>query len=176
MTARSVRRDAELEVIEAGRALMTSVRAAFDYTPDDDRYEGPAIDTTALSDALKALDALPLPDASAARSSKGAPLTSQNAAAYVRGPRAASLSGRIVRRLWAHDIGMTVEELCESLDRKHQSVSARVHDLKEMGWITGSDDYTRTTRSGSEAVMWRISRRARFELEDAAAEHRERVI
>jgi len=176
MTARSVHRNAELEVIRAARDLMNTNPNAEELDPSD----GTAIiQRLALRELIRrfaALDALPLPDPDAARSSRGAPLTSQNAAAYVRGPRAASLSGRIVRRLYNSGFGMTVEELCDSLDRKHQSTSARVHDLKETGWITGSDDDTRITRSGSPAIIWQLSDAARYQLTAAKLEHRERVI
>lgn len=49
--------------------------------------------------------------------------------------------------------GLTADELEEMLAGKHQSVSARVNDLKNNGWIIDSGQ-RRNTRTGRKAIIW----------------------
>lgn len=51
--------------------------------------------------------------------------------------------------------GRTCDEIEEILFLRHQTVSARIRELKKEGTITG--DGQRITRSGRNAIVWRIN-------------------
>lgn len=154
MTASSDRRRSELAVIEAAVRLgafwdgvqLSGVMAYPEYV--------------ALRDAVKTLNALPLEPATRARAG-GPLLTSQNAAAFVDGARAASMVGRILRTLDARG-GLTTEEVCMILNGKHQTVSARIHELWRNGWLRIIGERNTSSRQG--ASVWAISKEARLAL------------
>ena len=50
-------------------------------------------------------------------------------------------------------VGLTVDALEQILNRSHQSVSARVNELRNKGWVTDSG-IRRATRSGRSAIVW----------------------
>lgn len=49
--------------------------------------------------------------------------------------------------------GLTVDQLEQLLNRSHQSVSARVNELRDKGWVRDSG-FRRPTRSGRKAIVW----------------------
>ena len=58
------------------------------------------------------------------------------------------------RRFSEHgDDGFTCDEVERALDRTHQSISARINELRDTGWIIDSGE-RRKTRSGRNAVVW----------------------
>lgn len=145
MTLSSDRRRAELDVIAAARRYVGCYHAGV-VTPSH---------LARLSDALGWLDELPLEKATTARSVPA--VTSENAAAFMSGKRAASMNARILRQLqWTW---YTVEELCRGLGGKHQTVSARVHELWRAGWLETCG--TRETSSGQQAHLYRLTQQAK---------------
>lgn len=50
-------------------------------------------------------------------------------------------------------VGLTVDAIEQRLVRSHQTVSARVNELRNKGWITDSG-IRRKTRSGRPAIVW----------------------
>jgi hypothetical protein len=169
MTASSDRRRAELAVISAAVEFVTARNSVdlrgIDY---DDEEEGFRFHTAwdDLGAAVDDLHALPLLAVDMARS--GPALTSEMAAAFMTGKRAASMNARIVRRLhgttWSGDpFVQTVEDLCNVLGGKHQTVSARVHELWRAGWLVTSGQ--KETTSGCKADRYRLSDEARRMLD-----------
>lgn len=150
MTASSDRRRAELAVIDKARQLVSDQWKT---------YSGYGLETELIY-AVRNLDALPLDEPTKARAG-GPLLTSQNAAAFVSGPRAMSMAGRILREIDRRG-GMTTEEVCIALDGKHQTVSARIHELWRNGWLRIAGE--RKTSSRQEASVWQISQEARGAL------------
>jgi hypothetical protein len=49
--------------------------------------------------------------------------------------------------------GLTCDEIELHLDMRHQTVSARVYELREGGWIADSGE-RRPTRSNRRATVW----------------------
>jgi hypothetical protein len=49
--------------------------------------------------------------------------------------------------------GLTTEEVEEALERKHQSISPRVNELRDTGWLVDSGE-RRKTSSGRNAIVW----------------------
>lgn len=153
MTASSERRKAELAVIEEARYNANQMKT---FSPGG---VGLLSRERELIAAVEALDALPLEPATKAR--VGGPLlTSANAAAFVDGARASSAAGKILQAL--DERPRTTEELCAHLNGKHQTISARVHELWRNGWIWGAGE--RATTSGQTASVWRITSEAREAL------------
>ena len=56
-------------------------------------------------------------------------------------------------------IGLTVDALEQVLQRSHQTVSARVNELRDRGWVVDSG-HRRKTRSGRSAIVWSPSAQA----------------
>lgn len=52
-----------------------------------------------------------------------------------------------------NDEGMTCDEVEQRLERTHQSMSARVNQLRDSGWVIDSG-LRRKTRSGRDAIVW----------------------
>ena len=50
--------------------------------------------------------------------------------------------------------GLTVDQVEVVLNRPHQTVSARVNQLRDSGWVCDSG-MRRKTRSGRNAIVWR---------------------
>ena len=55
--------------------------------------------------------------------------------------------------------GLTCDQLEVILARPHQTVSARVNDLRDKGWIVDSS-FRRKTRSNRNAIVWSPSQAA----------------
>jgi hypothetical protein len=154
VTERSKRRAAELAVIEAANHL-------YDVGP-----RGGAVDmisavkaTMELCNRVEELRDLGLADPGRARANKGAPVTAQQAAIWMNGDKARGWCARIVRLLYRYG-GMTTEEIERTLQGKHQTVSPRVTELRDAGWIYDSG-HRRKTSSTNEAIVWWISHAAR---------------
>lgn len=143
MSARSVRRAAELEVIEAAMKLGD---LAYHYD---------------LGNAVDRYKALGLEPATQTRTSRGAPVTSHMAAAYMHGRYVKSLVAWIVRLLYAApEGGLTGDEIEMLTRRSHQSVSPRLNELRDNGWIV-ANGHLRQTRSGQPALVWKLTATAR---------------
>lgn len=56
--------------------------------------------------------------------------------------------------------GMTVDQIEQTINRSHQSVSARVNELRNKGWIVDSGR-KRLTRSRRSAIIWVPSQASR---------------
>ncbi len=163
MTASSDRRRAELALIAAASKAAHALSVYCGLSSIDGR-EG-----TALVKAWRELEALPLEPATKAR--VGGPLlTSANAAAFVDGARAASITGKILQAL--DERPMTTEQLCAHLNGKHQTISARVHELWRNGWIWGAGE--RRTTSGQIASVWRVTQEAKDALMKGRLEEMQR--
>ena len=75
--------------------------------------------------------------------------------------------GKLARAVWdevAHihrngGGGLTVDQLEQILNRSHQSVSARVNELRNKGWLVDSGK-KRDTRSERPAIIWVPSERS----------------
>ena len=101
----------------------------------------------------------PLDDPGPPKTRTAAPLTSHWAA---RSMRNSTLHNRILHRLRATDSfrGWTVEELEQTLKVKHQTMSPRVNELRNSGWVY-ADGETRKNDSGREAEVYRLTARGR---------------
>jgi len=100
----------------------------------------------------------------AAPKSNSIDVTSQNAAAFMSGKRQRTVWAAILREL-RHN-WQTTDALCVYLNRPHQTVSARVNELRNSGWIEAAYydlgvPLTRPTRSRQEASVWKLTPRAR---------------
>lgn len=144
MSTRSRRRTAEQEVIEAAFAWKAGSWA---------RAGNP---TVALYHALRKLEDIDLEVPDATPTSADAPETSAEAAKWMSG-QASKVAGQVFREIYtAHlrgAIGLTTDAIEVRLRRSHQSVSPRVTDLRNKGWIKDAG-YTRETRGGHKAVVW----------------------
>jgi hypothetical protein len=150
MTARSRRREAELAVIEAASKLVRGQRHLW---VDD---IGPTL-RRQLVEAVDALGALDLEVPDAVRTGDNNPcLTSSEAAEWMR-DKAGDLAGRVfVAILKAHrggGTGLTTEQVERALGGKHQTVSPRVTELRDKGFIVDSG-FRRLTASGRKAIVW----------------------
>lgn len=79
--------------------------------------------------------------------------TSAAAARSMR-PVAGTLRARVLavfERCGAH--GATCDEVERDMDGRHQTISARVYELRNGGWIVDSGR-TRKTRSGRQAIVY----------------------
>ena len=65
--------------------------------------------------------------------------------------------------LWLGLTGATTDELEMASDRSHQTISARVYELKKQGLIVSRK--TRATRSGCQADVWVVAELDRQQLE-----------
>lgn len=155
MTQRSERRQAELEVLAEARAFVNR----FGYMSQHHD----------LRVAVLKLDALGLAEPTQTRTSGMAGVNSHLAAAYMHGAKAKTQTGWLLRRLHAHltGHGYTTDELVVASGKPHQSISARVNELRDASWIVESGK-TRKTRSGQQAAVWTLTEAARAELRTAS--------
>jgi hypothetical protein len=145
MTTRSTRRAAEQELIDAA--------IAFSNAPF---YSNPGPLEARLRRAVDAYTALGLDDTN--RPIVGNTTTDTSAEA---GASMADHVGKLARQcfdeiavVYRNDgVGLTVDQLEQLLDRSHQSVSARVNELRDKGWVRDSGQ-RRKTRSGRKAIVW----------------------
>jgi len=141
MTATSTRRAAEIAIIDA----------AYRYVDTWNVY-----DRAALGRAVAEHEYLGLDTTSQPAFSNNSTDTSAEAGASMN-----THVGKLARQcfdeiasVWRNDgVGMTVDALEQTLNRSHQSVSARVNELRNKGWLTDSG-VRRKTRSGRPAIVW----------------------
>jgi hypothetical protein len=151
MTTRSTRRAAEVAIIDAAYAL---VEAPF-YANHHQREK-------ALREAVEAHRELGLDHTSQPAYSNNSTDTSAEAGASMNthvGKLAKLCFDEIASVYRNGGVGMTVDALEQTLARSHQSVSARVNELRNKGWLVDSG-IRRTTRSGRSAIVWRPSTQA----------------
>jgi hypothetical protein len=153
----SRRRTAERVVIEAAQEWVHAKR---DFTAADVRTSELAqrVITAGhqVAAAVDRLEALGLEDPTAVRTIALPSATSTDAAAYMskRVHNVVGLVfGQILSANRAGGIGLTTDAIEVRLRRSHQSVSPRVTDLRDQGWIAPSG-FTRKTRYGQDAVVW----------------------
>lgn len=104
-------------------------------------------------DAYDYLVSIPLEIPTEPKTRTTAPLTAHWAA---RSMRNSTLHGRILRSFFRSDlrsIGWTVEELEIHHGVKHQTMSPRINELRNSGWIEATGD-TRTNASGCQAEVY----------------------
>lgn len=106
-----------------------------------------------LRAAYEALQAIPVTLPTEAKTRKTAPLTAHWAGMAMSGG-VKSMAARIVTHLRYGNA--TVEELTRALHGKHQTVSARVNELRDAGWVYAQGD-TRRTSSGRQAEVYRLT-------------------
>lgn len=168
------RRDLELAVIEAARAVDGHV----DFVSGDMAMGNLSRAILELDRALAELDKLR--EVEKPRASRVAPITSHQAAAWVATSTQRSMLGKIFYKIyWSdhpfiHDRfgdtrfyqrGRTADELIVELHRGHATVSARVNELANAGWIVDSG-MRRPTRSGRDAVVWVVSAEAKGAIDE----------
>ena len=110
-------------------------------------------DERRMIDAYDDLERIPLdlPDDPPRR--LAAPLTSHWAAKAMKGN---TLNARILTRMYRSSHGWTVEDLEDFFGVTHQSMSPRVNELRNSGWIF-ADGTTRPNRSGRDAEIYRLT-------------------
>jgi response regulator of citrate/malate metabolism len=69
---------------------------------------------------------------------------------------ASTLQGLVLETIQAALAGLTCDEIEEQLDLRHQTASARLHELMKLGKIQDSGA-RRDTRSGRGAIVWRVT-------------------
>lgn len=148
MTTRSTRRAHEQQVLEQARNVRACVG----------QPGAPLVPAlSALSRAVDALDALGLAAPAPPRANSCAPPTAGLAAEWMS-DKATKMHAQIMRLLLRHG-GLTTEQMENIMKRKHQSVSPRVNEMRDAGWLYDSGR-TMETSSGCEAIVWRLSTRA----------------
>jgi hypothetical protein len=138
MTERSKRRRAEMAVINAAVGYVTAT---------DDHY----LKRVNLDAAVAEYEALGMAQlADRGTTSNNSTDTSAQAAASL-----GDISGD-AKRCFDEIVlagGLTVYQLTWMLGRPHQTVSARVNDLMNKGWVVDSG-IRRKTKSGRNAIVW----------------------
>ena len=151
MTLRSLRRNAEVRVIDAARYYR--------HGASSEAYR-------ALVLAVDELDQINLNAPTKARAVRKAPETSHEAAAYWDG-RAGKPAYRILMSLRAAHlrgmVGLTCDQLEQDLHLPHTTCSARVNQLRDEGWIVDSGE-RRPTRSNQPAIVWKATMSGLYEL------------
>ena len=151
MSARSTRRAAEMAVIDAACEYLRATQGLSQHTTG--QYQ-------ALSRAVRAFEALGLERAGTAITTN-APNDTSNAAAASLDP---DHLGRLARRVYDEisyaaaegSAGLTCDQVEQLLSGSHQTISARVNELRDKGYIVDSG-VRRPTRSGRKAAVWRPS-------------------
>lgn len=144
MTARSTRKAAEQEIIDAAYRWYN--------TYINDLHEGYAQSVLDLKAAVVSHQALGAAEVGQPAFSNNSTDTSAEAGSSMR-----NLTGFLAFRCFEEIdrayLGCTVDELEVRLVRSHQSVSARVNELRDKGWVRDSGE-RRKTRSGRNAIVW----------------------
>lgn len=118
-----------------------------------------------LINRIRELRVLDLEPATAVRTCSLPMATSAEAAVYMNKSVRRVVGQVFAQILLAHQqgaIGLTTDAIEQRLNRSHQSVSPRVTDLRDQGWIepalsggTGNHPMTRSTRYGQQAMVWK---------------------
>jgi hypothetical protein len=149
MTATSTRRAAEVAVIDAAHAYVVDPQGPGTYRR--------------LLTAVEGHDALGLDTTSQPAFSNNSTDTSAEAGAsmFTHVGKLARQCFDEIASVYRNDgVGMTVDALEQVLNRSHQSVSARVNELRNKGWLTDSG-VRRKTRSGRPAIVWSPTEQAK---------------
>jgi hypothetical protein len=161
----STRRQLEQDVIAGARAAAGALELKGEPTVLDQLLY------SLLKEPLDALDKLkPL---SGPRTARCAPITSHTAAKWVTSlSHGTPLAPRIFYMIYWCDRdrvgswgGYTTDELIVRTGKGHASVSARVNELANAGWIVDSGQ-RRATRSGQPAIVWVASEAAKAAFEE----------
>jgi hypothetical protein len=157
MTERSKRRSAEMAVINAAVRWKTAYfRQMLSGERPNVSHEG----EYELAKAVGALEALGLATPDKAPVNSDAPQTAHDAATYMRdkaGIVARDVYDCIVLAIVQRgDIGMTSDEVERRLKRPHQSVSARINQLRDLGYLVDTGERRRTgvEHKGRPAIVW----------------------
>ena len=151
MSERSTRRAAEMAVIDA----------AVTWRKGYHRFATPgSVERERLIEAIDAYEALGLERAGTAITTNAGPATSNEAAASLDPDHL----GRLARRVYDEisyavangGTGLTCDQVEQIVGGSHQTVSARVNELRDKGYIVDSGA-RRPTRSGRKATVWRPS-------------------
>jgi len=145
MTARSTRRAAEMKVIDVACGL---VNAPF--------YSDQQAHMDRLRAAVKEYEAIGLDATSQPAFSNNSTDTSAEAGASMN-----THVGRLARQCFDEigavyrngGVGLTVDQLEQVMHGKHQTISARVNELRNKGWLADAG-IKRPTRSGRPAIVW----------------------
>lgn len=151
-TQRSRRRDAELAVIERARNVAR-FRSFFSLAGTEGQYA-----VSSLTSAVEALDAMAFEEPNATRTGYDNPaLTSSMAGEWMQ-QHATDLAYEVYERIdamyragWE---GLTTEQIEERLNGKHQTISPRVTELRDRGFIMDSG-LKRRNKSGRMAIVWK---------------------
>jgi len=141
MTTNSTRRAAEMKVIDA--AVAWHLRPVYET---GSRLRQAVLDYEALG-----LDATSQP----AFSNNSTDTSAEAGASMVEhvGQLARQCFDEIKAVYMNDGVGLTSDQLEQILNRSHQSVSARVNELRNKGWIRPSG-VKRPTRSNRPAIVW----------------------
>jgi hypothetical protein len=154
MTRRSERRAAEQAVIDAAVKLARAgtPRASSDY----------GANCLALKHAVEALEALDFETPSGAPTNIDSPQTAHDAGEWMA-EHAAGLAGQvlatIVRAWQGGGTGLATYQVEMRLGGKHESISPRVTQLRQLGFIVDSGERRRSPaigdrKQGRPAIVW----------------------
>jgi predicted transcriptional regulator len=147
-------RDAELCVIDEA-VLFTAA-----WRPDIEQHDFRRLYNN-LCLAVDRYMNLSLQEAATAAVSRRHPETSHHAAASLTnvGAIARKVFDEIALVFEESGTGLTSDQVEQILGGRHQTISARVNELRERGWITDSG-LRRPTRSGRKAIVWKPTQKA----------------
>ena len=171
MSAHPKRRDLELSVIDAAIALDTMIQRAPHWKVEDfDLFEKTKRD---LHTAVLGYCAYGLAEPSRTRTVLSAPDTSHEAGEWMKQFALTDACAVFRQIYWAwrngpreETVGLTCDDVERRLDRSHQTISPRINELRDTGWIIDSG-VRRKTRSGRAAIVWTPTRAA-IDLVDRA--------
>jgi predicted transcriptional regulator len=147
MTLASKRRILELDIVDAARVIAR-------------RHDAdPGIRN--LQELIGQLDHLELEAANRALHPAKGPITSRGAAESLI--NVSKLASEVFTEIMSEPKGMTCDEVELLMDGRHQTISARVNELRDKGWIKDSGR-KRKTRSGRQAIVWIPTEQARKQL------------
>jgi hypothetical protein len=144
MTIASRRRILELEIVDAARIIARR----HDADPGIRR----------LQELIGHLDHLELEAADRALHPAKGPDTSRQAAESLS--NVGQLAWQVFEEIVKEKDGLTCDEIELLMNGKHQTISARVNELRDKGWIKDSGR-KRKTRSGRQAIVWIPTQTAR---------------
>lgn len=154
MTARSTRRAAETELIDAAIGYADTIHwpTTISASPEGARF----------IQALADYNELGLAEVGQPAFSNNSTDTSAAAGDSIRhltGALSTLCYDEIAAVYRNGGVGLTVDALEQHLQRPHQTVSARVNELRDRGWVVDSG-IRRNTRSGRKAIVWQPSEAA----------------
>lgn len=151
MSERSTRRAAEMAVIDAAVAWMKSRSV-----PGEGYWDK----VGRLQEVTEQYEALGLERAGTAITTNAGPATSNEAAASLDPDHLGRLARRVYDEIFYTvangGTGLTCDQVEQIVGGSHQTVSARVNELRDKGYILDSGA-RRPTRSGRKATVWRPS-------------------